>query len=68
LPDDGDCQFMFLFPWERLQGKILSITIGTLPYEGSALIYIAHEHNFFKANGLVITIKDYETDWLPLTP
>ncbi len=42
-------------------GKMVSITIGTLPYEGSALIYIAHEQNFFKANGLDITIKDYET-------
>lgn len=42
-------------------GKMVSITIGTLPYEGSALIYIAHEQNLFKANGLDITIKDYET-------
>ena len=42
-------------------GKRVAMTIGTLPYEGSALIYIAHEKNFFKANGLDITIKDYET-------
>jgi NitT/TauT family transport system substrate-binding protein len=42
-------------------GKVESITIGTLPYEGSALIYIAEEQKLFKANGLDIIIKDYET-------
>jgi NitT/TauT family transport system substrate-binding protein len=42
-------------------GKVEPITIGTLPYEGSALIYIAEEQKLFKANGLDITIKDYET-------
>ncbi len=42
-------------------GKVEPITIGTLPYEGSALIYIAEEQKLFKANGLNITIKDYET-------
>ncbi len=51
--------------WPRTQrgysGKMESITIGTLPYEGSALIYIAEGQKFFKANGLDITIKDYET-------
>jgi NitT/TauT family transport system substrate-binding protein len=38
-----------------------SIIIGTLPYEGSALIYIADDQNFFKKNGLDVTIKNYET-------
>ncbi len=42
-------------------GKMEPIIIGTLPYEGSALIYIAEDQNLFKANGLDITIKDYET-------
>jgi ABC-type nitrate/sulfonate/bicarbonate transport system substrate-binding protein len=41
--------------------KMESITIGTLPYEGSALIFIADDQQFFKANGLEVTIKDYET-------
>ncbi|MBI5583363.1 MAG: NrtA/SsuA/CpmA family ABC transporter substrate-binding protein [Deltaproteobacteria bacterium] len=38
-----------------------SITIGTLPYEANALIYIADEQKFFKANGLEVAIKNYET-------
>jgi NitT/TauT family transport system substrate-binding protein len=42
-------------------GKMEPIIIGTLPYEGSALIYIAEGQKLFKANGLDITIKDYET-------
>ena len=41
--------------------KMEPITIGTLPYEGSALIYIAEKQKLFKANGLDISIKDYET-------
>lgn len=42
-------------------GKMEPIAIGTLPYEGSALIYIAEKQKLFEANGLDITIKDYET-------
>ncbi len=48
-------------PRGNYSGKIEPITIGTLPYEGSALTYIAEKQNLFKANGLDITIKDYET-------
>lgn len=46
---------------KRYSGKMESITIGTLPYEGSALIYIAEEQKLFRQNGLNITVKDYET-------
>ncbi len=46
---------------ENVPGKLESLTIGTLPYEGSTLIYIAEDREFFKANGLDVKIKDYET-------
>jgi NitT/TauT family transport system substrate-binding protein len=42
-------------------GKIETITVGTLPYEGSALIYIAEARGFFEANGLKVILRDYET-------
>ena len=47
-------------------GNLESIIVGTLPYEGSALIYIAEAQGLFKANGLKVTIRDYETG-LPTT-
>ena len=46
---------------ENDSGKVESITIGTLPYEASALIYIADAQKLFKANSLDVTIKNYET-------
>jgi ABC-type nitrate/sulfonate/bicarbonate transport system substrate-binding protein len=42
-------------------GKMESITIGTIPWEPSALIYIADERKFFTANGLDVIVKDYDT-------
>jgi|WetSurMetagenome_2_1015567.scaffolds.fasta_scaffold14605_4 ABC-type nitrate/sulfonate/bicarbonate transport system substrate-binding protein len=38
-----------------------SITIGTIAWEPSALIYIAESQNYFKAKGLNVTIKSYDT-------
>jgi ABC-type nitrate/sulfonate/bicarbonate transport system substrate-binding protein len=38
-----------------------SITIGTAPVEGASLIYIADNQDFFARNGLMITIRGYET-------
>jgi NitT/TauT family transport system substrate-binding protein len=38
-----------------------SITIGTISWEPSALIYIADERKFFTANGLDVIVKDYDT-------
>ena len=42
-------------------GMTESITIGDMPIEGSALIYIAEDQGFFKQNGLNVTIRDYDT-------
>ena len=42
-------------------GKTEPITISTIPYEKSALIYIAEARKYFASNGLDIKIKDYET-------
>ena len=42
-------------------GKMESITIGTIPWEPSALIYIADERKFFTTNGLEVIVKDYDT-------
>jgi ABC-type nitrate/sulfonate/bicarbonate transport system substrate-binding protein len=38
-----------------------TITIGTIAWEPSALIYIAEDQEYFKANGLIVVINDYET-------
>ncbi|CAG0977517.1 Putative thiamine biosynthesis protein [Methanosarcinales archaeon] len=37
------------------------ITIGNLPSEYAALIYIAEDRGYFSRNGLNVTIKDYDT-------
>jgi ABC-type nitrate/sulfonate/bicarbonate transport system substrate-binding protein len=42
-------------------GEIESITIGTIAWEPSALLYIAENQGYFRANGLNVTIKDYDT-------
>lgn len=41
--------------------QLLPISIGTIPYEKNALIYIAEERNLFAAHGLKVTLKDYDT-------
>lgn len=42
-------------------GKTESITIGMTVQELNALIYIADDQNFFAANGLNVTTKNYDT-------
>jgi len=37
------------------------LTIGSIHHEADTLIYIADEQGFFTANGLDITIKDYNS-------
>ena len=41
-------------------GQIMTITIGNMHLEGSALIYIASDRNFFKLNKLEIALKNYD--------
>ena len=42
-------------------GKVESINFGTVPVAVAALIYIAQDQQFFAANRLGISIKDYDT-------
>ena len=42
-------------------GKVESITIGLLPNELNSLIYIANDQQYFAAEGLNVTIKDYSS-------
>ncbi len=48
-------------PRRGYTGKMESITIGTLPHELSALVYIAEDQKYFEANGLNVTVKNYDT-------
>lgn len=41
--------------------KLEPVTLGMVPLESSALIYIAESRGFFASNGLSVTIKDYDT-------
>ncbi len=40
-------------------GKAESVTIGMEPNQVNSLIYIAENQNYFAANGLNVTVKDY---------
>lgn len=51
----------YLNPQKDYTGKMESINIGTVPTAASALIYIAQDQHFFAANGLNVSIKDYNT-------
>lgn len=42
-------------------GASEQITIGIMPIESHALIYIAEDKGFFSENGLDVTIRDYNT-------
>jgi NitT/TauT family transport system substrate-binding protein len=53
--------FLYLNSMNNFFGKPQSITIGNLPLESSALLYVADKQGFFKQNGLEVTISDYET-------
>src|SRR6185369_1685136 len=51
----------FLTSRNSYGGKTASISIAAIPYEKNALIYIADDQNFFAANGLDVTFRDYDT-------
>lgn len=53
--------FLYLNSQSNFLGKTQSITIGNLPLESSALIYVADKQGFFKQNKLNVTIKNYDT-------
>ncbi len=42
-------------------GKTESITLGTLAHEMNGLVYIAQDLKYFDANGLAVTVKEYDT-------
>ncbi len=43
-------------------GKVEPISVGdSTPLEANTLLYVADQQNFFKNNGLKVTIKHYET-------
>jgi ABC-type nitrate/sulfonate/bicarbonate transport system substrate-binding protein len=47
--------------WKSDQGTPESITIGTPANELNALAYIAEDQGYFKANGLDVTFKDFDS-------
>ncbi len=46
---------------EKYTGPVEKLTVAGYAGEAGALVYIAQEQDFFKNNGLDITIKDYES-------
>jgi len=42
-------------------GKMESITIGNVPNEVNSLIYIADDHQYFAANGLKVSYRNYSS-------
>ena len=42
-------------------GTTESISIGSVPLDQYVLIYVARDQGFFSANGLNVTLKDYDT-------
>jgi NitT/TauT family transport system substrate-binding protein len=53
--------FFYLNSGANYPGKLQSVTIGNLPLESSALLYVAQKQGFFTQNGLNVTIQDYDT-------
>ena len=53
--------FLYLNSNLNFSRKTQSITIGNLPLESSALLYVADKQGFFRQNGLNVTITDFET-------
>jgi NitT/TauT family transport system substrate-binding protein len=51
----------YLLGQNRFQGNLNSVTIGFFNSEYNGLIYIAQDQNYFRDNGLDITIKNYNT-------
>jgi ABC-type nitrate/sulfonate/bicarbonate transport system substrate-binding protein len=53
--------FLYLNSQQNFFGKTQVITIGNLPLESSALLYVADKQGFFMENGLKVTFRDYDT-------
>lgn len=51
--------FVYLNAQKPYTGNIEPVTLGVYPSEYSSLIYIANDQQYFSANGLKITIKNY---------
>ena len=53
--------FVYLSSQKPYTGNVESISIGIIPLELNALIYIANNQNYFAANGLKVTFKSYDS-------
>jgi len=51
--------FIYLNFQKPYSGNVESISIGTIPLKTNSLIYIANNENYFAANGLNVTFKNY---------
>ena len=51
--------FVYLDLQKPYTGKVESITVGTVPTEAASLILIANDQQYFAANGLNVTFKNY---------
>jgi len=51
--------FVSLNSQKAYNGNVEPLTLGVYPSEYSSLIYIANDKQYFSANGLDVTIKDY---------
>ena len=59
--------FVYLDSQKPFNGKVESITIGTLPSEYDTLIYVAVDQHYFAANGLNVTLKSYPNNAVTAT-
>lgn len=53
--------FLYLNSQQNFFGKTQTITIGNLPLESSALLYVVDKQGFFVENGLKVSFRDYDT-------
>jgi|WetSurMetagenome_2_1015567.scaffolds.fasta_scaffold98698_2 NitT/TauT family transport system substrate-binding protein len=51
--------FVYLNSQKPYFGKSESITLGMYPSEYNSLVYIANDQQYFQANGLKVTLKNY---------
>lgn len=59
--------FVYINSQKSFNGKVESITIGTLPSAYDTLIYIAIDQQYFAANGLNVTIESYPNNAVTAT-
>jgi NitT/TauT family transport system substrate-binding protein len=45
----------------KFSGPPVQIVLGTIPHELSSLIWVAEDRGYFAQNGLVVTIKEYDS-------